>query len=115
MNIDVDAYIKKQKSPQKELCQNLRSIILRTFPDIVEEMRGGVPCYGCSSQRPYGKYYIVSLKDHVNLGFSLKGLTPDQQRLLEGSGKTMKHVKLRTKKDLDEDRIIKLLRMIKDS
>jgi hypothetical protein len=34
-------------------------------------MKWGVPAYGDR------KYYIVALKDHVNLGFSLKGLTKD--------------------------------------
>jgi len=59
----VDDYIEKQISPQKEICRQLRAIILRTFPGIKEEMKWGVPTYG------EGKYYLVSLKEHVNLGF----------------------------------------------
>ena len=43
MNKEVDDYIEKQKSPQKEICQELRKIILKTFPDIKEEMKLGVP------------------------------------------------------------------------
>jgi len=51
-----------------------------------------------------GKYYIVALRDHVNLGFSLKGLTKDDYGLFEGGGKTMKHVKIFSLKDIDKKR-----------
>ena len=56
---NADEYIKKQKSPQKEICQILREFILNTFPSIKEEMKYGVPYYG-------DKYYIVALETHVN-------------------------------------------------
>ena len=46
MHKKVDAYIEKQKSCQKEICQNLRKIIFKTFPDITEEMKWGVPKKG---------------------------------------------------------------------
>jgi hypothetical protein len=113
MDTKVDEYIKKQKSPQKEICQELRSIILRTFPDIREEMKVGVPCYGSTSEDPCGKYYIAALKDHVNLGFLLKGLTKQQQGLFEGSGKTMKHIKVYKVEEIDDEKIISLLKLIK--
>jgi hypothetical protein len=112
MKNDVDDYIKKQPSPQREICQRLRSIILSTFPTITEEMKVGVPCYGGTKEEPCGKFYIAALKDHVNLGCSLKGLTVEQQRLFEGSGKTMKHIKVFELEEIDERRIIRLLRMI---
>ena len=88
MNKQVDEYIEKQQSPQKEICQELRRIIFETFPDIEEEMKWGVPSYD------NGKYYFVALKTHVNLGFSLKGLSKEEIALFEGSGKTMKHIKV---------------------
>jgi len=105
MNKEVDSYIAKQKSPQKEIAEKLRQIILEFFPDIKEEMKFGVPWYE-------GKYYIVALKDHVNLGFSLKGLSQKETELLEGSGKTMKHIKIRSLNEIDEKKIIQLLRVV---
>ena len=105
MNKEVENYIEKQKSPQKEICHELRTIILKTFPDIKEEMKMGVPWYE-------GKYYIVALKDHVNLGFSLKGLSKKEIELFEGGGKTMKHIKLYSLKEIDEKKIVKLLRVV---
>jgi hypothetical protein len=106
MNKAVEEYIEKQKSPQKEICQKLRTIILKTFPDIKEEMKMGVPWYE-------GKYYIVALKDHVNLGFSLMGLSKKELKLFEGGGKTMKHIKFYSLKEIDEKKIIKLMKLIK--
>ena len=105
MNKEVEKYIEKQKSPQREICHELRTIILKTFPDIKEEMKMGVPWYE-------GKYYIVALKDHVNLGFSLKGLSNKAIELFEGGGKTMKHIKLYSLKEIDEKKIVKLLRVV---
>jgi hypothetical protein len=102
----VDDYVEKQKSPQKEICAKLRKIILETFPDIKEEMKLGVPWYE-------DKYYIVALKNHVNLGFSLEGLSEKEIGLFEGGGKTMKHIKVRSLDEIDEKNIIKLLNVVK--
>lgn len=113
MDKNVETYLKKQQSPQKEICQRLRKIILTTFPEINEELKVGVPCYGYTAEAPCGKFYIAALKDHVNLGFSLKGLTKRQQELFEGSGKTMKHIKVYSVEEIDEKKIIRLLKMIK--
>jgi hypothetical protein len=105
MNKEVEEYIEKQKSPQKEICKKLRKIILKTFPDIKEEMKLGVPWYE-------GKYYIVALKTHVNLGFSLEGLSKEEIKLFEGGGKTMKHIKISSLQEMDENKIVKLLKLV---
>jgi hypothetical protein len=107
MDKKVDKYIEKQKSPQKEICKRLRRIILKTFPGIKEEFRMGVPWYG--------KYYIVALKDKVNMGFCVSGLSEKQMSLFEGKGKYMRHIKIRSLKDIDGGRIVNLLKMVKKS
>lgn len=106
MNKEVSDYIANQKPDQKAVCSRLRAIILATFPGIKEEMRLGVPWYE-------GKYYIVALKDHVNLGFSLQGLSAEEARLFEGGGKTMKHIKIRSPQEIDEAKIVRLLKLVK--
>ena len=114
MDQKVDEYINKQKSPQKEICQKLRELVLKTVPDINEEMRVGVPCYGHTKEDICGKYYIAALKDHVNLGFSLKGLSKEEIKLFEGTGKTMKHIKVYSLKEMDEKKIVKLIKLVKE-
>jgi hypothetical protein len=106
MDEGVKSYIGKQKSPQKEILQKLREIIVKNFPGIHEQMKLGVPWYE-------GKYYIVALKDHVNLGFCLEGLSKEEEGLFEGSGKTMKHIKFYSLNDIDEEKIVGLLNMVK--
>ena len=69
-------------------------------------MKWGVPTYA------NGKYYIVALKDHVNLGFSLKRVSKEEQKLFEGSGKTMKHIKIHSLKDINEKRITQSLKLV---
>ena len=107
MNREVSQYIEKQNSPQKEVCQNLREIISKTFPNLKEEMKWGVPYYG-------NLYYFVALKTHVNLGFSIAKLSNDEIKLLEGTGKTMRHIKLKNVEDIDETKITQLLKMVMD-
>ena len=107
MDKKVETYIEKQKLPQREICQKLREIILKTFPSIKEEIKLGVPWYE-------EKYYIVALKDHVNLGFSLKGLSKEETELFEGGGKTMKHIRISSLNEIDETKIVKFLKVVKD-
>lgn len=109
MDINVDEYIEKQQSSQREICKKLRQIIFKTFPDIKEEMKWGVPSYG------NGKYYFVALKTHVNLGFSIKGLSKEEITLFQGSGKTMRHIEIMSENEIDETQIVKLLKLIQET
>jgi hypothetical protein len=102
----VDSYINKQPSPQREICQHLRELILKVLPGIKEEMMWGVPVFAG------GKFYIGALKNHVNLGFAIKGLTKEEIALFEGGGKTMKHIKVYTVDNIDEERIAGLLKLV---
>jgi hypothetical protein len=102
----VDDYINQQGSPQKEICQHLRSLILKTIPRAKEEMKWGVPAFAD------GKFYIVALKDHVNLGFAIKGLAKEELALFDGGGKTMKHIEVDKLENIDEKRISELLKLV---
>jgi hypothetical protein len=102
----IDDYINKQGSPQREICLKLRSLILKTVPGAKEEMKWGVPAFAD------GKFYIVALKDHVNLGFAIKGLTKEDTTLFDGGGKTMKHIEVDKVENIDEKRITGLLKLV---
>jgi hypothetical protein len=102
---EVDNYIKKQKSPQKEIVQKLRAVILKTLPNVKEEMKLGVPWYE-------GKFYIVALKDHINLGFSVSGLSEQELAVFEGKGKLMRHLKFYTEADVDDAKVEKMVKLV---
>ena len=105
MSEKVEEYIKKQVLPQKKIVSILRNLILETFPNIKEEFKMGVPWYE-------EKFYIVALRDHVNLGFAVKGLTKSEMMLFEGKGKMMRHLKFYTSEDINKTEVTKLLRLV---
>ena len=102
MDASVKDYLDKLPAPQRQISQRLRQIILKTFPEIAESFKNGVPWYE-------DKYYIVGLKDHVNLGISIYGLSEEELNLLEGNGKQMRHIKLFSLDDIDEDSLNRYL------
>ena len=106
MDGNVKKYLDQLPSPQREICRRIRDIIIKTFPDIEETFKNGVPWYE-------GKYYIVGLKDHVNIGFSVLGLSPDEMNLFEGKGRFMRHIKIHSLEEVDEERIVALLKVVK--
>lgn len=106
MGITVDEYIAKHSSPQKEILQSLRELILKTIPGISEEMKMGVPWYE-------GKFYLVGLKDHVNLGFAFNSMLEKYKDELEGKGEYMRHLKFFAPEDIDEKKLAILMRATK--
>lgn len=106
MNKEIKKYLDKLPSPQKEICGKVREIIVKNYPDLEESMKNGVPSYE-------EKYYIVGLKDHVNIGFSIKGLSSEEIELFEGNGKLMRHIKIYALDEIDENKIVQLLKVVK--
>jgi hypothetical protein len=77
----------------------LRSIAQQWFArmrqcgeDVRELMHDGCPV-ACVDDAPFG--YVNSFKTHVNVGFFHGAMLDDPAGLLEGSGKRMRHVKLK--------------------
>jgi uncharacterized protein YdhG (YjbR/CyaY superfamily) len=106
MDHQVSEYIYKQKSPQKEVLQELRRIFQRTLPNCEEKMRWGVPTFAA------GKFYMAAMKNRVHVGFAITGLSKDELSLFEGTGKTMRHIKIPTLKDGDEKMLVNLIEMV---
>jgi hypothetical protein len=66
--------------------------------DVRELMHDGCPV-ACVEDAPFG--YVNSFKSHVNVGFFCGALLEDPAGLLEGSGKRMRHVKLKPGPELN--------------
>jgi hypothetical protein len=66
--------------------------------DVRELMHDGCPV-ACVEDVPFG--YVNVFKAHVNVGFFLGALLRDPGGLLEGTGKRMRHVKVRPGEELD--------------
>ncbi len=67
--------------------------------DVNELLHDGCPV-ACVQGAAFG--YVNVFKAHVNVGFFTGALLPDPKSLLEGTGKRMRHVKLRPGEELDQ-------------
>jgi len=99
-------YIEKQKSAQREIMQKIRAIFLETLPNSEEKMTWGVATYA------KGKFYIAAMKSRVHVGFAITGLNPEEVCLFEGSGQTMRHIKIPTLDTINEEQLVKLIKMV---
>jgi len=103
---DVDRLLAALESPQREVARALRALILEAGPELHESVRWGVPCYR-------GKRYVCSIaahSDHTNLGFFRGAALRDPNKLLEGTGKWLRHVKVCREVDLKPVPLKALLR-----
>ncbi len=66
--------------------------------DVVELIHDGCPV-ACVEDAAFG--YVNAFKAHVNVGFFRGAELADPGGLLEGTGKRMRHVKVRPGADLD--------------
>ena len=106
MDNDIKNYIEKQKSPQKEILKKVRIIFQKTLPNCEEKMRWGVITFG------EGKFYIAAMKNRVHVGFAIQGLNDNEISFFEGTGKTMRHIKIPTLDDIDEENLMKLIELV---
>ncbi len=106
MDKQVNEYIEKQKSPQKEIIKEVRKIFYEALPSCEEEMRWGVITFA------EGKFYIAAMKNRVHVGFAITGLNKEEISLFEGSGKTMRHIKIPALENIDEKTLVKLIEMV---
>lgn len=77
----------------------LRAVILAGFPGAVEVVRLGdrAATYGLGPKKMTEAYvYVAPQRGHVNLGFFHGVGLPDPEGLLEGTGKRLRHVKVRS-------------------
>jgi hypothetical protein len=74
-------------------------VLMRSCGDDVRElMHDGCPV-ACVEDAPFA--YVNTFKSHVNVGFFYGAMLADPAGLLEGSGKRMRHVKLKPDTDVD--------------
>ena len=74
--------------------------------DVLELLHDGYPT-ACVGQIAFA--YVGAFKAHVNVGFFRGAELPDPDGLLEGTGKMMRHVKLRPGRSLDETALSALI------
>jgi len=92
----------------QELTLALRELVLEELAPCCEyivEVYIVSILYGPTHRMKDGICYIGVIKDHVNLGFIRGSELADPQRILEGTGKQMRHIKIRNMSDLERPAI----------
>src|SRR5688572_19774407 len=88
----------------QEIARDLRTLIYEVLRQTVEVVwkQQRIAGYGTGPKKMTEHFaYIAPQKKHVNLGFYYGSELPDPERLLEGTGALMRHIKIRS---LDEAR-----------
>jgi hypothetical protein len=91
----------------------LRDILLQETPDAFERMYRNHPSavwFGCGPKMNDMFCYIAAARRHVNLGFCRGALLADPNRVLEGEGKTMRHIKFRSESDVERPFVRRYIR-----
>jgi len=88
-----------------DLMLALREVVLEEAPDAVESIsKGYAVAIGFSfTGKPLkdGFCHIVAYKTHVNLGFNRGALLPDPSGVLAGTGKSIRHITIRSQNELE--------------
>ena len=105
MDKNVKEYIETQQAQQKDILKKVRNLILESLPNCDEKAAWGVVTFAG------GKFYLAALKNKVHIGFAINGLSKEEISQFEGSGKTMRHIKIFSLSDIDDEKLIKLIKM----
>jgi hypothetical protein len=84
------------------IARRLRAIIRGVDASAVETVRLGdnAATYGVGPKKMTDGYaYIMPMRGYINLGFYQGAWLSDPERLLEGTGKGLRHVKIRSLSD----------------
>src|SRR5262250_2336497 len=100
--------LKRYDRGVQELTFALRELVLEELAPCCEyivEVYIVSILYGPTHRMKDGICYIAVIKDHVNLGFHRGTELSDPERILEGTGKQMRHIKIRNMSDLERPAI----------
>jgi hypothetical protein len=90
--VEADAWFNALEPDKRGVLLELRELIKASDPAAIEEIKWGRPCYSNSR----GMFcYLHKTKSHATLGFQNGALLDDPEGFLEGTGKDMRHVKIR--------------------
>jgi len=88
----IDAWMKEHAGELGSIAHPWFEVMRKCRDEVRELIHDGCPV-ACLGDAPFG--YVNVFTSHVNLGFFQGASLPDPARLLQGSGKYMRHVKLK--------------------
>ena len=88
----VDAWLQRHNGELGATARHWFQIMRSCGDEVRELLHDGCPV-ACLGDVPFA--YVNVFKAHVNVGFFRGAFLPDPSHLLQGQGKSMRHVKLR--------------------
>jgi hypothetical protein len=88
----IDAWMTEPSGELGAIAREWFEVMRNCGDEVREILHDGCP-NACLGDVPFG--YVNVFTSHVNVGFFQGAALPDPTRLLQGSGKSMRHVKLR--------------------
>jgi hypothetical protein len=95
-----DEYFADQSPKNRSIIRALRNFVKRVAPLLQESVKWGNGCW-LKEQVPVA--YVYSATEYVQFGFFRGSALKDPQRLLEGAGQYVRHIKVRKLSDIDEE------------
>jgi hypothetical protein len=88
----IDLWMEEHAGALGDLAHHWFQMMRKCGDEVRELLHDGCPV-ACLGDAPFG--YVNVFTSHVNVGFFQGATLPDPARLLQGTGKFMRHVKLR--------------------
>ena len=88
----IDAWMKKHEGELGAIAHHWFQMMRKCGDEVRELLHDGCPV-ACLGDAPFG--YVNVFTSHVNVGLFHGAALPDPAHLLQGTGKFMRHVKLR--------------------
>ncbi|MBM3737341.1 MAG: DUF1801 domain-containing protein [Acidobacteria bacterium] len=102
----VDAWLEERAGELGTIAREWFEEMRKCGDDVLELVHDGCPV-ACVGDAPFG--YVNVFTSHVNVGFFEGASLPDPARLLQGSGKYMRHIKLRPGMVVNETSLSRLI------
>ncbi|HEX5439820.1 MAG TPA: DUF1801 domain-containing protein [Ktedonobacterales bacterium] len=96
MKETVDELFPTTSPAVRAILAELRRMVRETLPDTTEIFYHGALGYGATASGFDRVLYVMPQNGYANLGFFYGLDVPDPTGLLEGTGKRMRHVKIRS-------------------
>jgi hypothetical protein len=91
-NPSVDTWLKEHAGELGAIARHWFEVMRKCGDEVRELLHDGCPV-ACLGDAPFG--YVNVFTSHVNVGFFRGAALPDPDHLLQGTGRFMRHVKLR--------------------
>lgn len=106
---EVKEYLAGLSAEERKICTKLREVVLRNMPGCNELIAHSALGYSTTASSFDRIAYIAPQSGWTNLGFFFGSDIPDPGKLLTGTGKRMRHIKIKEAAQADNPAIDAIL------